>query len=214
MFWSSVQDRSLGWVELKVSDLAHVAEDKSSVYVSNGKRIGEDNIHLDKGAFKGKLFYEAEFVPSIRMNNIKFNTAGNALQRAAQGANGDADGDEVSDSASFSSSDEEAQAIPDGLTVTSPLSSKFPEEADVTPKPKHQKTKSTDTTNTTNTTNTTGTVESNMTRTTSKSAVSETLLNGSIVAEPKEEALPELTREELLRYREWTDTNILSMETF
>lgn len=146
------KDRSLGNVELKVSDLATPSEDKRFPYASTGKREVEDPLKLDRGAYKGKLHYVAEFIPALAVQGVKFKTGPNQLQRAAQGGQGDDDGDVVvDDGGSMSSSDVEAQAVPQGVTVSRPL-------GDDSRKERHVKNaKSTDTTKTTDTTNTVST---------------------------------------------------------
>ncbi|EEB96485.1 hypothetical protein MPER_04373, partial [Moniliophthora perniciosa FA553] len=135
------RDRSLGSVELKVSDLA--VEDKENAsypYKSTGVRNTQDPIRLDRGnVFKGQLHYTAEFVPALNLRGVKFKEnedggLGNIVfGRGAGGVAGSAgvnasthsdetgsvvqwkgDGASVS---SFSSSDEEVQAVPEGITI-------------------------------------------------------------------------------------------------
>ena len=186
---NSFQDRSLGYVELKLSELAQTAEGKMSTFVSTGRKIGEDPIRLDKGSYKGKLFYEAEFVPALRLKEVKFSSGGNAIQRAAETSE-DVDGDDVSDSSSSKESDEYAQNVPDGITVSSPTGAEVSRENGPSG---HSKSKSTDTTNTM------ATADSRLSGTTSKSEAS---MNGLITEEPKEEEGVEMSKEDLLRQRE------------
>ncbi|KAI3622799.1 transmembrane protein [Moniliophthora roreri] len=135
------RDRSLGSVELNVSDLA--VEDKENAsypYKSTGVRNAQDPIRMDKGnVFKGQLHYTAEFVPALNLRGVKFKDSEDgglsniAFGRGAGGVAGSAgvnasthsdetgsvvqwkgDGASVS---SFSSSDDEAQAVPEGITI-------------------------------------------------------------------------------------------------
>lgn len=153
----------------------------SNSYASTGKKVGEDQIRLDKGTFKGKLFYEAEFVPAMHVKNVKFSSGPNAIERAVQRSE-DSDAEDVS---SVSDADDN-QAVPDGITVSAPLGE------DEKRRNGHRKTASTDTTATTNTTNT---VDTQLTRSTTKSQKT----NGE--KRPEDDA-PELSVEELLSHRE------------
>ncbi|KAI0080049.1 tricalbin [Panus rudis PR-1116 ss-1] len=115
------KDRSLGYVELKVADLAQATEDKEKPYISTGKKLHADPIKLDRNSFKGQLHYEAEFVPAIPVKGLKFNKGMNALKRASQAYSTDAGTVISDDTSSISSSDEEYQAVPEGITTTAPL---------------------------------------------------------------------------------------------
>jgi hypothetical protein len=68
------QDRSLGTVELKVSDLAQEKiGDIKYPFESTGKHEHEDPVRLDTGnVYKGKLHFVAEFIPSLNLKGIKF----------------------------------------------------------------------------------------------------------------------------------------------
>ncbi|KAJ3567153.1 hypothetical protein NP233_g6551 [Leucocoprinus birnbaumii] len=67
------KDRSLGSVELQVSDLAEESEDTKYPYQSLGVKSAEDPIRLDKGeGYKGTLTYTAEFVPALALKNLAF----------------------------------------------------------------------------------------------------------------------------------------------
>ena len=178
------QDRSLGYVELKVSELAQAAEGESP-YVSTGKKIGEDPIRLDKGSYKGKLFYEAEFVPAQYVKNVKFSSGPNAIEQAVEGME-DPDGGDVSEGET--SSDADGQVIPPEVTVTAP------EQGNEKPVKGHRKTKSTDTTGTTRTT------ESHHTASTLLSVKTGKTADTSDEKRPEDDA-PELSKEELLTHR-------------
>lgn len=122
--FAPIQDRSLGYCELKIGDIAIQAEGeeaKEKPYKSLGKFTKEDNIKLDKGNFKGQLVYEAEFIPAIPVKNIKFQTHLNQLKRNTVSSDNTDAGTVVSDDASFSSSDEEFQAVPDVITASKPI---------------------------------------------------------------------------------------------
>ncbi|CCM00332.1 uncharacterized protein FIBRA_02362 [Fibroporia radiculosa] len=115
------KDRSLGYVELKLSDLAKPA-DGDFPYISTGKKVAVDPIHLDNGSFKGQLHYEAEFIPAIALKGVGFDSGGNLIERAAQ-RGVEADGDIVDDHSSTSSLKHERSnhRVPEGITVSQPL---------------------------------------------------------------------------------------------
>lgn len=73
-------------------------------------------LHLDKGqGVKGTLHYRAEFVPALKLKNLKFDHTESSPLTAAN--DGDTDGGTVSDAASsMSSSSEEFQEVPEGVT--------------------------------------------------------------------------------------------------
>ncbi|EED81501.1 predicted protein [Postia placenta Mad-698-R] len=117
------KDRSLGYVELKVSDLAKpAAGDSEFLHESTGKRAVAEPIRLDKGSYKGKLHYEAEFVPAIPVKGIGFESGPNLIQRAAQ-RGAESEGEIVDDHSSTSSMRRERSAhhVPEGITVSRPL---------------------------------------------------------------------------------------------
>ena len=168
-----------------VSDLAQAGE--GSTYISTGKKIGEDPIRLDKGSYKGKLFYEAEFVPAMYVKKIDFSSGPNAIERAADACSEYSVGDNVSDS----SSDFEIQAVPEGVTASAPLG----DEESLPPKSptsrSHKSRKSTDTTATFESKSTMLSVQSK--KTTQTGATTD-----EKVSEPE---VPELSKEELLTHR-------------
>lgn len=106
-----------------MSELAQEAEDPRYPYASTGKKSSADPLRLDKGGgLKGKIHYVAEFIPALALNGVKFEGVQNEVQRAAEAGQGDDDGDVAKDSgSSISSSDEEAQAVPTGITVRQPM---------------------------------------------------------------------------------------------
>ncbi|KAG7450195.1 tricalbin [Guyanagaster necrorhizus] len=132
------RDRSLGSVELRVSELAEESDDKMYPFQSTGVKTATDPLRLDgANVFKGDLHYTASFIPAMKLKGIKFDSHSKKIHQAAAGDN-DSESDLVTDgAASISSTDEEAQAMPDGVTIKGTLK-------------KHTRaTKSTDTTATT-----------------------------------------------------------------
>lgn len=118
------RDRSLGSAELRISELAREADDPRYPYVSTGKKECADDLRLDKGGgFKGKVHYVAEFIPALALNGVKFAGGPNEVQRAAEAGQGEDDGDDArdTDESSMSSSDEEIQRVPQGITVRAPM---------------------------------------------------------------------------------------------
>ncbi|KAJ6574724.1 C2 domain-containing protein [Mycena capillaripes] len=96
-------DRSLGMVELRVSELARECTDRLYPFESIGKKTGSDPIRLGKGnGYKGQLYYTAEFVPTIALEGVEFNSGGNEMQRVAEAE--DPEGKNVGSSSSSSSS--------------------------------------------------------------------------------------------------------------
>jgi hypothetical protein len=62
-------------------------------------------------------------VPALALNGVSFESVPNEVQRAAQNAGGEDDGDEARDDSSMSSSDEEMERVPEGITVRQPMGS-------------------------------------------------------------------------------------------
>ena len=114
------KDRSLGTVELKVSDLAREiakgAGDHRFSFESTGKVDKSEPIRLDRGhQYKGQLHYIAEFLPAFALQGLKFETGSDELPSAVEGVE-DGDGDD-SDSSSSSS---KRQVLTE-LTTTEPI---------------------------------------------------------------------------------------------
>ncbi|KAI0726177.1 tricalbin [Fomitopsis betulina] len=116
------KDRSLGYVELKVSDLAQPSQGEF-LFASTGKKVVEEPIMLDHGSYKGKLHYEAEFVPAIPVKGVGFESGPNVIERAANASGRDTDGTVADDRSSTSSLRRErvASKVIQGPTVTRPL---------------------------------------------------------------------------------------------
>ena len=111
------KDRSLGYTELHVNELAAEADSEEYPCKSTGKKVEAANLKFEK-AFKGQLHYEAEFIPALALRNFEFSTGGNNIQHVVNDANGDAAN---GDGGSISSSDIEGEAVPTGITTRGPL---------------------------------------------------------------------------------------------
>jgi len=117
------KDRSLGTVELKVSELAREmmtgAGDSRFSFESTGKMDKSEPIRLDRGnQYKGQLHYIAEFLPAFALEGLKFETGPNELQAAVEG-----DGDDADDHSSSSSSDEQTRSITTAEPIGTPKDS-------------------------------------------------------------------------------------------
>ncbi|KAJ7225891.1 C2 domain-containing protein [Mycena pura] len=138
------KDRSLGSVELRVSDLALECTDRLYPFESTGKKTAADQIRLNKSnGYKGQLYYTAEFIPTLALDGVKFESSGNELQRAAA-QDEDPNGGNVRSSSSSSSlsGEEDISVSPTIVEPSSPKSHKAtssteaavpekPEEAEV-----------------------------------------------------------------------------------
>ncbi|RDB28789.1 Uncharacterized protein PYUK71.03c [Hypsizygus marmoreus] len=112
------RDRSLGSVELHVSELAKESSDSRYPYESLGPKVGTDPLRLDKGnAFKGNLHYTATFVPALALNGVKFDVPKSELGAGAKTR--DEDGNDGESGSVTSSSDEEEHSAPVGITIKS-----------------------------------------------------------------------------------------------
>lgn len=174
------QDRSLGYTELKVSDLAapNAAESGEFLYESTGKREAQEPLKLGNGAFKGKLHYVAEFVPAYAVRGIGFNSGPTELEEAAQRTGAASPDSDEGGTVHDDTDSEDEGAVPDGLTVASPVS----EEEGANGELGHRKTKSTDTTASARTTGTVGTTAT------------------ADEKRPEEQGI-EMSKEELLKHR-------------
>ena len=118
------KDRSLGTVELKVSELAREmttgADDSQFSFESTGKMDKSEPIRLDRGnQYKGQLHYLAEFLPAFALEGLKFETGSNDLQAAVEGVK---EGDDAEDHSS-SSSKEETRSITTSEPIGTPKDS-------------------------------------------------------------------------------------------
>lgn len=112
------KDRSLGYAELRVNELAVEADSEEYPYKSTGKKVEAAYLKFEKGIFKGQLHYEAEFVPALVLKDFKFSTSGNNIRRAVNGNGSNGDG------SASSSSEAEGDAVPTGITTRGPLGMK------------------------------------------------------------------------------------------
>ncbi|KAI0318989.1 tricalbin [Amylostereum chailletii] len=183
------KDRSLGTVDLYVGGLAKEAPaggDPLFRFESTGKQEFNQPICLDHGkTFKGQLHYVAEFIPAYALQGIGFESGPNELQGNTSG--GSDEGHAVPDSASsMSSSSEEVQTVPVGITAKRPIDERG-----------HRSTKSTDTTATTATAQSQRTAESQRSGarpTSPRNAKTDT-------AEGKEEQGIRMPKEELIQHQ-------------
>ncbi|KAI0374503.1 tricalbin [Pilatotrama ljubarskyi] len=126
------KDRSLGYTELKVADLAKPtdAEAGEFLYESTGKREAEEPLKLGNGAFKGKLHYVAEFVPAYAVRGIRFDSGPSELEQAAEHADGAlSDGDE-GETVHDTDSEIDVAAVPEGITAAEPVDEDDKPESD------------------------------------------------------------------------------------
>lgn len=100
------KDRSLGTVEVKVSDLARKGEDEKLGYESVGKKSMRDRVNLGRGVYKGEIVYDCEFLPGVQLKGVEFQGAGNEVANKAM--DGTADGDVAEDSGTQDPESEEA----------------------------------------------------------------------------------------------------------
>ena len=112
------KDRTLGYAELRVDELAVETDSEEYPYNSTGKKVEAAHLKLEKGIFKGQLHYEAEFVPALVLRDFKFSAGGNNIQQAVNG------NDSNGDRGSISSSDVDGEAVPAGITTRRPLGAK------------------------------------------------------------------------------------------
>jgi Ca2+-dependent lipid-binding protein len=99
------KDRSLGFVDLKLSDYIEETGDQAYPYRSKGHKVLAEKIRLDKANhYKGTLHFEMDFKPAMSLRGgVSFEAKRNELEVAAQ-ENAE---NETSDTSSLSSSDEE-----------------------------------------------------------------------------------------------------------
>ncbi|KAG2155499.1 C2 domain-containing protein [Suillus clintonianus] len=78
------KDRSLGSVELHVSDLARESSaDSQYRYESTGDREVAEPIKIDGNTSKGHLHFRAEFVSALNLKHVHFDADENEIQKAA-----------------------------------------------------------------------------------------------------------------------------------
>lgn len=110
------KDRSLGSVELHVSDLAtETPDDPRHRYQSYGVKTIADPIRLDQGnVHKGMLYYTAEFIPTLNVKFHKFDKQNTEAGQLAREQGNDEDGGYATDQTASDGHD-----IPPGVTITS-----------------------------------------------------------------------------------------------
>ena len=113
------KDRSLGTVELKVSELAREivtgASNSRFSFESTGRMDKSEPIRLDRGnQYKGQLHYLAEFLPAFALEDLNFETGRDELQAVAESVE---DGDASHDHSSSPPGEGDARAI----TTTKPI---------------------------------------------------------------------------------------------
>jgi Ca2+-dependent lipid-binding protein len=96
------KDRSLGFVDLKLSDYIEETGDQAYPYRSKGPQTLAEKIRLDKANhYKGTLHFEMDFKPAMSLRGgVSFEAKKNELEIAAEEQ-------DDSDTSSLSSSDEE-----------------------------------------------------------------------------------------------------------
>ncbi|KAG1738537.1 hypothetical protein EDB19DRAFT_2039642 [Suillus lakei] len=78
------EDRSLGSVELHVSDLARESPaDSQYRYESTGARKVAEPIKIDGNTCQGHLHYRAEFVSALNLKHVHFDADENEIQKTA-----------------------------------------------------------------------------------------------------------------------------------
>jgi Ca2+-dependent lipid-binding protein len=129
------KDRSLGFVEVNMGDLAQESTDPEYPYASLGKKTAQESLQLAKGGgLKGKLHYVAEFIPALALAGVRFDGVKNEVQRAVEEGQGDSDGGVVKDD---TSTDDDDNDVPKGVTVSKPMGGKHEQKplVDVDSKP-------------------------------------------------------------------------------
>ncbi|KZT06296.1 tricalbin [Laetiporus sulphureus 93-53] len=114
------KDRSLGYVELKVSELAKPSKG-DFLYASTGKKTGAESIKLDKGTYKGKLHFEAEFVPALPVKGIGFEKHANETQQAVPSGSEAEEPSDSRDSLHLLKRERTIAPVPEGVTASQPL---------------------------------------------------------------------------------------------
>lgn len=173
------KDRSLGTVELKVSDLAREivkgAGDPRFSFESTGKVNKSEPIRLDRGnQYKGQLHYFVEFLPAFALQDLKFDTGSNELPSTVV-----EDGDDVDDDSSSSKSQV-------SITTTEPIGA--PKDSSKNPQPPG----TTDATESTEVSKTASTREGSP----------PTQVDGRDGVKPKNEGM-RMSKDELLAHRRW-----------
>lgn len=95
-YQNNTKDRSIGSCEVSVADLARDnPSDTSHPFASQGKQKHTEKLNLGRGVYKGEIFFDCEFLPSLNLAGVEFAGAGN--EAAAKAGEGDASGGFVDD---------------------------------------------------------------------------------------------------------------------
>ena len=180
------KDRSLGTVELKVSELAREivkgAGDPRFSFDSTGKMDKSEPIRLDRGnQYKGQLHYSVEFLPAFALQDLKFETGSNELPSTVEGIEDDDDVDDDSSSSKSSSSKRQVS-----ITTTEPIG--VPKDSSKNPQPA-------------GTTNAAASTEVSKTVSTREGSPP-TQVDGKDGVKPKNEGI-RMSKDELLAHRRW-----------
>lgn len=92
------KDRSLGYVDLHLEELAIAADSKEYHYKSTGKKVTSTHLKFGKSTLKGKLHYEAKFFPTLAPKDFKLSTSNNRILRPTNDDATDGEGDSISSS--------------------------------------------------------------------------------------------------------------------
>ncbi|CEH17519.1 Ca2-dependent lipid-binding protein CLB1/vesicle protein vp115/Granuphilin A, contains C2 domain [Ceraceosorus bombacis] len=92
-YQNSSKDRSLGTTEVNVAELANEGRGTREVpFTGTGKSRRKDKIHLGRGAYKGEIEYDVEFLGATALHGVEFEGAGNeAAKKAGDGEDEDGD---------------------------------------------------------------------------------------------------------------------------
>ena len=179
------KDRSLGTVELKVSELAREIvkgagdSDPRFSFESMGKMDKSEPIRLDRGnQYKGQLQYSVEFLPAFALQDVKFDTGSNELPSTVEGV--EDDDDDVDDDSSSSKKQV-------SITTTEPIG--VPKDSSKNPQPAGT---------------THAAVSTEVSKTVStREGSPPTQVDGKDGAKPKNEGI-RMSKDELLAHRRWS----------
>ncbi|KAG2756512.1 tricalbin [Suillus brevipes Sb2] len=108
------KDRSLGSVELHVSDIARESPaDPQYRYESTGAKEVAEQIQIDGSSYKGQLHYRAEFISALNLKHVHFDAGENEIQKAAHKVQRNHDNGSSSSTRSSSIDEEERHVTVD-----------------------------------------------------------------------------------------------------
>lgn len=116
-YQNSGKDRSIGSTEVNVAELANEGRGTREVpYTGTGKSRRTDKIHLGRGAYKGEIEYDVEFLGATALAGVEFEGAGNeAAKKAGDGEDEDGDDPDAKDG---TDADEDAALGEDAKAMT------------------------------------------------------------------------------------------------